>query len=77
MNGHQNMKQMGRNNHLQTLFHTHSYILYNRKRVIKILSPPNTLQKTLSQEFEWVRESKLKNSMNGHLNELFSGHIHL
>ena len=29
MNGHQNMKQMGRNNHLQTLFHTHSNILIN------------------------------------------------
>ena len=31
--GHQNQKQIGRNNHPQTLFHTHSYILSYRKSV--------------------------------------------
>ena len=29
MNGHQNQKQIGHNNHLQTLFQTHSHILAN------------------------------------------------
>ena len=32
MNGHRNQKQIGRNNHLQTLFHTHSYVLSFRKK---------------------------------------------
>ena len=33
MNGHGNQKQIGQNNHLQTLFHTHCYILSNWKNV--------------------------------------------
>ena len=60
-------------NHLQTLFHTHSYILWYfftlipvfcqiENGFIKIQSPPNTLQKTSSQTkprvWESVRENK-------------------
>ena len=33
MNCHRNQKQIGQNNHLQTLFDTHSYVLYNWKGV--------------------------------------------
>ena len=53
MNGHQNQEQIGRNNHLQTLFHTHSYVLsYRKKGSAKsnhLQTLYHTLQKTSSQ----------------------------
>ena len=71
LNGHRNQKQMGRNNHLQTLFYNQFYILSNcnwfRWMVIENMSnwskqsPPNTIL----QSFLYSVKLQLI-SMNGH-----------
>ena len=76
MNVHRNKKQFGRNNHLQLLFHTHSYILSYRKKGSAKCNHLQTLSKqVLSKNFKpsqakSVREKKgrpsFENSMNGH-----------
>ena len=77
MNDHRNKKQIGRNNHLQTLFHTHFYILSNWKRFQQnpitskhyMTISKKTSSQTKPRVWERIREKKgrasLKNSMNG------------